>query len=205
MLKETMWQAVGSGFLMQIGIIMSLGMQNLYVIKKGLRKEYPYWVAFTCGACEVILMGLGVLGASAIVKLAPDLEGSLFLAAAAFLLLYGSRSIYRAWHGSDTLLDTQDPQAVSLFGSLMAAVGFSLLNPQAIFESIIFFGGMAPKFGEGAPFFLAGAVLASFTWLFSLATLTTYAIPKIPSPKAMRLLEATSGGILITIGVGLVV
>ncbi|SMF02653.1 LysE/ArgO family amino acid transporter [Pseudobacteriovorax antillogorgiicola] len=206
MLKETMWQAIGSGFLMQMGIIMSLGMQNLYVIKKGIRKEYPFWVALTCVACEVILVVLGVVGAGALLKLAPGMEGYLMVAAAGFLLVYGGRSLYQAIWGEKVALENPvNDRPATLVGSILAAIGFSLLNPQAIFESIIFFGGMAPKFGESAPYFLVGAVMASFVWLFSLASVTTFAIPQQPSRKTMRILEATSGGILMTIGVGLIV
>lgn len=205
-MNENILQAIGSGFLMQMGIIMSLGMQNMYVIKKGIRKEFPFWVAMTCGICEIILMTIGVMGASAIFNLAPGAKTYLMFGAAAFLVCYGLRSLKTAFFSKEeSSIDTDSKdEPSSLWASILAAIGFSLLNPQAIFESILFFGGVAPKYGTLANYFLLGAVLGSFVWLLSLAGATTFALPKAPSPRAMRMLEGASGGLLVSIGFGMV-
>ena len=192
------WHVFGSGFMMQLGMIMSIGLQNIYIIRKGIKREYPFLVALTCAVCEVILIAISVLGAKALMESIPAFKSVLSMVATLFLGGYGSLALYRAICGKSGPEKVTETKA-TLRGSLFLAVGFSLLNPQAIFESILFFGGVAPKFGDAAPVFISGALLATTLWLFSLAAVATYGFPREPSQRFMRVLEAVSGTIMLVL------
>ncbi len=188
-----------SGFVMQIGLITSLGMQNLYLIDRGIKKEYPFIAAIVCFICEFILIGFGLLGAA---QLSVALQQLLTVIAALFLVAYGLRAVYKAAFSSssDLSLAKATPSATTV---ILAAIGFSLLNPQAIVESLVFYGGLSQRFSDSLNNFVFGALAASFLWLMSLASVTTFAIPNPPSQRAMRWLNAASGFILIAMGLGL--
>lgn len=193
------WQVFGSGFLMQLGMIISIGLQNIYIIRKGIRKEFPFLIALTCVFCEGILIVSSTYVGQSLTSTFPNFKAVLTVIATIFLCGYGSISLFKAFRGKpqDNHMNFERPS--TLLSSLILAVGFSLLNPQAIFEAMIFFGSVAPKFGEKASSMVLGAFLATSTWLFSLAAVSTYTFPRNPSAKFMRCLDGCSGLIMLGI------
>lgn len=195
------WQAFGSGFLMQFGLVMSIGLQNLYIIQKGIKREFPFWVALTCCVCEFILLAASVFGAGAIMTIWPEFQSTLTTVAIGFLICYGSVSLFRAFFGKNLVNKLHQESAVGFWGSIMAAMGFSLLNPQAIVEGFVFYGGVAQSYGDSTLMFLAGAVAGGCAWILSLATVVTFTFPRNPSVRFMRVLSGVSGVIMMAIAV----
>jgi len=77
------------------------------------------------------------------------------------------------------------------------ALGFSLLNPHARLDTVVLIGGASAGLGGGARLaFLAGTVLASWAWFFTLA-------PVMARPGAWRVLDALIGVTLLGTAVGL--
>ena len=206
MVYESMFNQVFlAGFAMQLGLVTSLGMQNMYVIRRGLKREYPFIVALTCAICEFALLALGVWGSSTILKAMPSVQPYLVALASLFLVTYGLRNIYQGIRNKSQKNFSNDPdEVVKLMPILAAAVGFSLLNPQAIVEALIFYGGAAQKYKQAAPYFLAGAVSASIAWLFSLAAFSSYIMPQNPSARVWKSLDIGGGLFLISIGASLI-
>ena len=62
------------GFLLQASLILALGAQNIFVLESGLKKQRQFVVAFVCSLCDLILIMLGVLGASSLFLRFPSLK-----------------------------------------------------------------------------------------------------------------------------------
>ena len=78
-------EAFIQGFIIQAGLIMALGAQNLYVIDVGLQRKYTYSVAALCSVLDFIMVMTGVLGAGYLLNQVPMLKIALGLAGAGFL------------------------------------------------------------------------------------------------------------------------
>lgn len=199
MLMNSLNNAFATGFMMQIALISSLGMQNLYLIDRGIKKEYPFIAAAVCFICELALMGLGLWSAT---KLSPELQNILTIVSSVFLIGYGAINIFKGFKGKSKARKSSSVSSPTLMNVSLTAVGFSLLNPQAVVESLIFYGGLSQNFSGFIGEFVSGALLATFIWLMGLAGLTKFAIPHPPSSRIMARLNVGSGIVLIFLGVG---
>ena len=45
-----------AGFTLGFGLIISMGPQNMFLIRQGLKREYPYLVALICSPCDTLLI-----------------------------------------------------------------------------------------------------------------------------------------------------
>ncbi len=86
---------------------------------------------------------------------------------------------------------------------ILLALGFSLLNPNAIFDCIVLIGGNSKQFPGHQFHFLSGVVTSSLIW-FSLITYLAYSFSSFLSKeKTWRWLERVSGILMILFGVNL--
>ncbi|WP_337193032.1 LysE/ArgO family amino acid transporter [Deinococcus xianganensis] len=84
------------------------------------------------------------------------------------------------------------------------ALGFSLLNPHALLDTVVLIGGASAGLVGGARLaFLAGTVLASWAWFFTLALAGRALAPVMARPGAGRVLDALIGVTLLGTAVGL--
>lgn len=50
------------GFFVAFGLISAIGVQNAFVIKCAIKKQYTFLVCAVCVGCDVVFMSIGVLG-----------------------------------------------------------------------------------------------------------------------------------------------
>ena len=159
-----------NGLMVSGSLIIAIGAQNAFVLKQGLHKQNVGVVIFLCWFCDVILMGAGVFGISALISNQPTAMVSLGLAGAAFLLLYGLSSAKRAWRGGSHLEVKHHPAERS--SSLTAAsttLAITLLNPHVYVDTIMLIGGSAIALSTvNKLWFLLGALLASAVWFIGI-------------------------------------
>jgi L-lysine exporter family protein LysE/ArgO len=163
-----MIQAVIHGIILSFGLILPLGVQNVFVFNQGATqpkflRALP--VVITASVCDTLLISLAVLGVSVVVfgvywvKVMLILVGTLFLT-------------YMGWVTWKSRPDPNQPQKSSLSPKkqIAFAVSVSLLNPHAIMDTIGVIGTSSLSYnGAEKLAFTLACVAVSWIWFFSLA------------------------------------
>ncbi len=189
------------GFILGISYVAPIGMQNLYVINTGLRKQPKE--AFTVSMIVIffdIALALlcfygigGVLQKYQLLKQGILLFGGLAVAAIGFGLI---RS--KIEENQEIKLDESIPKIIA------SAFLVTWANPQAIIDGTLLFGGFRASLPTGAiNAFIIGVALASFIWFMGLAVATTV-FRKSFTTKILKAINVVCGGILMVYGMKLV-
>lgn len=153
------------GFLLNAGLIAAVGAQNAFVIVQGLRGRFVFAVALTCAVCDTVLIGCGLLLAK--LASAGGVAKALTVAGVVFLTWFGARSLRSAWRGET--LNAEGEGEGGALRVVLVSCAFSLLNPHAILDMAVIFGGVAAGLDEELRLpFAAGGAAASFAWFFAL-------------------------------------
>lgn len=163
-----MIQAVIHGIILSFGLILPLGVQNVFVFNQGATqpkflRALP--VVLTASVCDTLLISLAVLGVSVVVFGVYWVKVMLILAGALFL-------IYMGWVTFKSQPDPDQPQKSSLSPKkqIAFAVSVSLLNPHAIMDTIGVIGTSSLSYtGVEKLAFTLACVAVSWIWFFSLA------------------------------------
>ncbi|GAB4393182.1 MAG: LysE/ArgO family amino acid transporter [Gammaproteobacteria bacterium] len=191
--------AFRSGLFFGLSLIISLGPQNLFLVRQGLTRQYVYLCASVCFICDVILILLSTQGLSYIIEHAAWLKVTLLIAGSAFLALYGINSIRSAIKRRQTKQANITPiqEHIALSTLLLTCLSFSLLNPQAIIDTVILIGSTVMQYPTQSHWgFILGTLVASLVWFFSLATIAR-SCSKYLTYKLWSNLELLSGTIML--------
>lgn len=179
-------------------LILAIGAQNAFVLRCGVRNHHPLSVAITCTLADALLISLGVFGVGQFIANMPLLRGVLGGAGVIFLLVYGGLAFRSALRGMSSLdmpgqeMAQSTPQRLTL---IVTTLGFSLLNPHAILDTVVLIGGIAAQYTQDSARygFAGGTILASTVFFFSLALGARALAPVLSHPRAMRLLDGCVG------------
>lgn len=156
------------GFLLAFGLILPLGVQNVFVFNQGATqprylKALP--VVLTASLCDLFLIFLAVTGVSVLVLQVVWFKYILILTGVLFLLYMG----WMTWRSTPS--NEEEPAApVSAKKQVLFAASVSLLNPHAILDTVGVIGTSSLQYG-GADriWFTAACMAVSVLWFFSLA------------------------------------
>jgi L-lysine exporter family protein LysE/ArgO len=191
------------GFAVSGGLIVALGAQNAFVLRQGLRKDRVFWVALVSACCDALLTSIGVNGLGAWLAASPNLTRVACWGGAAFLLYFAIRS-FRSALKPGHLRVQGDSASASTRVVIAQALGFSLLNPHAILDTVVLLGTLGAQYPPyPRQVFLVGAVAASFTWFFALGYGAAKLAPFFEKPSSWRLLDTAIGFLMIGIAITL--
>lgn len=180
------------GFFLGASLIIAIGLQNAFVLRQGIKKHHVFITALTASLIDVMLIGAGVLGFGALLEKFPSLISYITWGGAAFLIVYGAKSLYRAFKpaalsGDEAGGFVQQGTAKEI---VLIIMGISLLNPHVYLDTVVLIGGLAAGYGEdGKYIFGLGAMLASLCWFFSLAYGARLLAPFFQKPKSWQILD----------------
>ncbi|MEE8370900.1 MAG: LysE/ArgO family amino acid transporter [Sphingomonadales bacterium] len=199
-----------NGFLISIGLVVAIGPQNVYVLRKGLLGRHVLAVSSACFLSDAALIILGAVGFGRIATRYHSIEVTMAMLGAGFLLWYGWRSFREA----------ADPQALTekdideaggkahgkgLMAAIAMALTLTMLNPHTYVDTLVILGGMAAQHEEGArTAFTAGAVIGSAVWFYGLGYGAAFLAPAFKSRTAWRVLDTLVGLIMWAMAVMLV-
>ena len=192
------------GFVLGISLIISLGPQNIFLIRQGVLKQYPFVSATVCFICDIILICGSITGLHHVIERHPYVAFWLTLAGSLFLIVYGGQSIRAALTQSTVEQSQNDADAGGYWQIIMLALGFSLLNPQAIIDSMIIIGGGSAPYSAHLYAFLFGVLTASFIWFFLLTFTAYYYSNFLRQEKIWRRLQLLSGIIMVLVAIKLI-
>ena len=161
--------AVVHGFILAFGLILPLGVQNVFVFNQGATqpkytRALP--VVLTASLCDTLLISLAVLGVSAVLLGFSWLKVVLLSAGIVFLIYMG----YVMWKSRPNASDEVGQQALTAKKQIAFAASVSLLNPHAIMDTVGVIGTSSVTYAgiDKAAFTLA-CIVTSWIWFFMLA------------------------------------
>jgi L-lysine exporter family protein LysE/ArgO len=179
-----------NGFVLTLGLIMAIGAQNAHVLRQGLRGEHVLLTVSVSALCDVLLITLGIAGLGSLFVANPELTAAARYGGAAFLLWYGARALRSALRGGRAI-DLAEHTRSSRAQALLAAAGFSLLNPHAYLDTVVLLGSIGSQQAEDLrPLFAAGAITASIVWFVLLGYGARLLVPLFARPLAWQVLDA---------------
>ncbi|KAI5933771.1 putative phospholipid-transporting ATPase IM [Manis javanica] len=93
-----------AGFTVCLSLIVSIGAQNLYVLRQAVQGRHVHACVLWCVLSDAVLIGLGVAGMAQLLGDNPDLARYLTLGGALFLLAYGLIALWRMAMAPDAQL-----------------------------------------------------------------------------------------------------
>lgn len=157
------------GCILALGLILPLGVQNVFVFNQGaihprFIKVLP--VVITASLCDTLLILVAVLGVSFIILGSFWIKIILIVGGCIFLVYMG----WTSWNSKPNK-DKEDVQKkFSLKKQVLFAASVSLLNPHAIMDTVGVIGTSSLRYqGEEKVIFAASCILVSWLWFLSLA------------------------------------
>ncbi|ARU59993.1 lysine transporter LysE [Tumebacillus avium] len=186
------------GFLLALGLILPLGVQNVFIFTQGaVQKSYLRALPAVAMAafCDAILILLAVLGVSVLV-LQIDMVRYVLLVVGILFLLYMA---WMTWRGADKAAVAEDGQsgaAMTWQKQIVFAASVSLLNPHAILDTIGVIGTSSLQYdGAEKVWFTVSCVLVSWLWFAGLA-MAGRVVGKI-NPRLLPVLSRVSAVIML--------
>jgi L-lysine exporter family protein LysE/ArgO len=184
--------ALLSGFLLGLSLILAIGAQNAFVLRQGLRGEHVFAVCAVCAISDAILIAAGVAGFGALVVAIPWLAPVMRFGGAAFLLFYGLRSLWSAWHNRGALNPADDVRN-ALSTTVMTCLAFTWLNPHVYLDTVVLLGSVSTRYPGQRVAFAAGAMAASLLFFFALGYGARMLRPLFANPRAWQILDGLIG------------
>ena len=194
------------GFIVCFGLIVSIGAQNAFLLKQGILKQHVFWIALICFVCDVLLMGIGVLGLGSLIAQSPLFSFILAIIGALFLFTYGSRSFIAAYQGSSQLLMQGDKSKSSLKKAVLVTLAITLLNPHVYIDTVVIVGGIGGTLSFDQKIqFLTGALICSFLWFFGVGYGAGLLSPYFEKRRTWQILDSITGLIMYGIAFSLII
>jgi L-lysine exporter family protein LysE/ArgO len=191
-----------SGLGFGLSLIVAIGAQNAFVLRQGLRGEHVGLLVAFCAASDAVLITLGVAGAGALLRGAPETVDAVRIGGAAFLLGYAALAAGRAWRPGAMYAP---PGGGSGRRAVVAqAFAFTWLNPHVYLDTVVLLGSVAATHGDGRWWFGTGAVCGSVIWFAVLGCGARLLRRPFARPAAWRALDGAVAVVMGAIGVSLV-
>ncbi len=165
-------EAILHGLILALGLILPLGVQNVFVFTQGaaqprLSRAVPAVLA--ASLCDTLLIVLAVFGVSAVVLKFEALR-MLLMSAGVLFLAYMGFTLWRT--RPDAAEDSKEGSARALPSSkqILFAMSVSLLNPHALLDTVGVIGTSALAYeGDAKLRFTLACVAVSWLWFVGLA------------------------------------
>ncbi|PGT20913.1 LysE/ArgO family amino acid transporter [Bacillus cereus] len=195
-----MSEAIIHGIILAFGLIIPLGVQNVFVFNQGASQP-NIWravpVVLTASICDTLLILIAVQGVSLVLLTFSWLTNALYMIGF-FFLIYMGLVIWRSNPSNDVKQETSMP----LKKQILFAASVSLLNPHAILDTIGVIGTNSIQYiGSEKWAFTAATIIVSWIWFISLALAGKFLKRLDSTGKTIALLNKFSG--LIIWGVAL--
>lgn len=193
--------AWASGTATGIGLFAVVGAQSAFILRQGIARNHIISIIATCALIDSVFIFSSVAGLRRLTDALPWLTGVLLWGGVAFLLWYAWQSACRALAGGGGL-QADASQANSRKAVVMAAAGFSLINPHFWLDMVVI-GSIADNFGAARMSFAAGVATASLVWLLAQGLGARALAPLFKRPQTWRVLDGSIAVLLCALALGL--
>lgn len=196
------WAAFYAGFLLSIGLIVAIGPQNAYVIRKGLKKRHVLLSTTLCFLSDALLIALGAAGVGELLQSGGTWSFVITGAGVLFLFWYGAKSFKDALHPKTLTEEDLENAGAKSRGKewpvvVLTLLAFTFLNPHVYVDTLLIIGGVSAQYALPArTFFAAGAILASGVWFYGIGYGAGFFSKAFQNPGAWRVLDVFVGIIM---------
>ena len=156
------------GFILAFGLIIPLGVQNIFVFNQGATQRHFLHAmpsVITAALCDTLLIVASVLGVSVVVLTIPWLKTAIFIIGFCFLMYMG----LMIWKSHPTKLNS-NANPYSAKRQIGFAASVSLLNPHALLDTIGVIGTNSLHFmGHDKLIYTLACVTVSWAWFLGLS------------------------------------
>lgn len=192
-----------AGLTTAAALIVTIGAQNAFVLRQGIRREHVGVVVALCVLSDLVLTQAGVLGVGTALASRPAWQLAARAFGAAFLIAYGLRSLRRAW-APGAMAVTAAAGTTPLAATVGATLAFTWLNPHVYLDTVVLLGAAAARWPDaGRASFGAGALAASVIWFPLLGYGASRLAPVFARPSAWRVLDTGVGLSMLAMAAGL--
>jgi len=156
-----------SGLCLGFSLIVTIGAQNTFVLRQGIRNEHIFWVCFLCAVSDALLMIGGVLFCEQVRTAFPWFETALRVTGTLYLFWFAMQR-FRASISATSSLKASGGDMASMLSTLASAAMLTWLNPHVYIDTVILVGSIASNFGPERWYFVSGTISASFLFFFAL-------------------------------------
>ncbi|WNR47023.1 LysE/ArgO family amino acid transporter [Paenibacillus roseipurpureus] len=164
-----MFSTVVHACLLGFGLILPLGVQNVFVFNQGASHRTYFGalpVILTAAVCDTILISAAVCGVSLMILTFDWLQTVLYALGFFFLLYIG----WMLWRSQSQPESHQVQEKISPKKQMLFAASVSLLNPHAIIDTVGVIGTNSIQYAGGEKWaFTISIILVSWIWFFTLA------------------------------------
>lgn len=156
------------GFILALGLILPLGVQNVFVFNQGavqprFIKALP--VIITASLCDTLLISLAILGVSAIVLEYDWIRTVLFSFGIGFLVYMG----FVTWKTKPSAHIQEAARSFTPKKQIIFAMSVSLLNPHAVLDTMGVIGTSSLQYsGTDKAVFAIVCIVVSWLWFMGL-------------------------------------
>ena len=154
-----------AGFGLGLSLIVAIGAQNAFILRAGLLRQHVFILCSVCAFSDALLIAAGVSGLGILVSKAPFFLAFMKYGGAAFLFVYGIRSLLNSFRGGRFLL--AEGEVRSLREAVIICLLLTWLNPHVYLDTVILLGVASTQYSENT-YFAVGAITASFIFFYSL-------------------------------------
>ncbi|KTC91578.1 LysE family transporter [Fluoribacter dumoffii] len=191
-----------NGLLLGLSLIIALGPQNVFLIKQGAQNNHAILSATICFICDLILICSSIAGLHKLLLIRPVLQIWMMVLGTVFLLFYAAKALTNAFskpeNNAESVLQPRTRSQIVLL-----ALGFSILNPHAIIDSLVIIGGGSSGYPNQEHIFLLGVLTSSFIWFSSLTFTARYFSDVLTKANVWKGIELVSGVLMAFIGIKL--
>lgn len=196
------FKAASAGFGVSFSLILAIGSQNAFVLRQGLRREHVCLICLTCFLSDAALIFAGIAGFDVVISKLPWLEQAMRYIGAAFLAVYGARSLLSALR-SNGGLNAGDAAPQSLKKTLLICLALTWLNPHVYLDTVFLIGSISTQYQGQKLAFAVGAGLSSMLFFFSLGYGARLLQPLFVRPLSWRILDTMIAFVMWSIAASL--
>ncbi|MCM3457250.1 LysE/ArgO family amino acid transporter [Heyndrickxia oleronia] len=157
------------GFILSLGLILPLGVQNVFIFNQGaMQPRYMNVlpVVIAASLCDTLLILVSVLGVSLLILGSFWFKVILIGGGVIFLVYMG----WTTWNSKPNNQRNADVNKFSLKKQLLFAASVSLLNPHAIMDTVGVIGTSSIKYhGVEKVIFAFTCIMVSWLWFIGLS------------------------------------
>tara|TARA_B100000686_G_C16477474_1_gene805335 strand:- start:214 stop:831 length:618 start_codon:yes stop_codon:yes gene_type:complete len=176
------------GFATGISLILAIGVQNIFVIEQGLKKEFVFLVCLICSISDFLLIFLGVFVFHYFQSFfTPVVELILNI----LLLIFLIHFIWIKFRTPISNLELNfNKKKYSFLTVLTRTIGFTYFNPHVYSDTVFFLGNFSKNFLlHQKVFFGIGASISSFIFFFILGYMSKYLSSYFKTKKVWKIIN----------------
>jgi L-lysine exporter family protein LysE/ArgO len=202
MLTEPAALALTTGFAIGLGLVLSMGPQNLQLIRAGAMRRHGFATATSGFLSEIAIVLATIAWLGTVLETAPQATVALQVLGIGFLVWCGVRTLQRRRHPVEGL--GHDGSPISLRASVAAMLCVTWLNPLVYLEVGLVAGSASLGFDSGTKAsFAVGLLAASAIKFYGWTALGRGLASWLCISDRMTWFNLTSGLVLIMMAAGL--